>query len=93
MPAVDERAVADLLLEAAETHHRVYRIPDGDDPDWASWYADWLIHPSELPQPLHRTPVRSELVYLLVLLGKEVDDQQPWDQHYARRLAEHFAGD
>ena len=44
--------VADLLHEAAETHHVVYRIVDGDDPDWASWYADWLLNLSELPQLL-----------------------------------------
>ena len=35
--------IAELLHEAAETHHVVYRITDGDDPDWASWYADWLL--------------------------------------------------
>ena len=31
--------IAELLHEAAETHHVVYRIVDGDDPDWASWYG------------------------------------------------------
>jgi hypothetical protein len=85
--------VADLLREAAETHHRVYRITDGEDPDWASWYASWLIELSELPTLLGRRPVRSELVYLLVLLDKEVADQrivEPWEAHYARRLTEHF---
>lgn len=56
-------AISVLLHEAGETHHRVYRIVDGDDPDWASWYADWLISLSELPQLLGRRPVRSELVY------------------------------
>jgi hypothetical protein len=42
---MDDRTsrVADLLHEAAETHHTVYRITDGVDEDWASWYADWLI--------------------------------------------------
>ena len=30
------QAIADLLHEAAETHHRVYRIVDGADRDWAS---------------------------------------------------------
>jgi hypothetical protein len=35
--------VAALLHEAGETHHLVYRIVDGDDPDWASWYAQWLL--------------------------------------------------
>jgi len=48
---MDAVSIADLLHEAAETHHRVYRITDGADPDWASWYADWLIEHSELPQP------------------------------------------
>src|SRR5262249_59024685 len=38
-----------LLHEAAETHHRVFRIVDGADDDWASWYADWLVNLSELP--------------------------------------------
>jgi len=44
--------VAELLHEAAETHHRVYRIVDGADDDWASWYGDWLVRLSELPQVL-----------------------------------------
>ena len=92
--STDVEALADLLREAAETHHRVYRITDGEDPDWASWYADWLIDLSELPERLGRKPVRSELVYLLVLLTKEVTEQQPgedWERYYARRIAEHFA--
>jgi hypothetical protein len=85
--------IADALHEAAETHHRVYRITDGEDPDWASWYATWLIDLSELPEVLGRKPVRSELVYLLVLLDKEFTDQRPaerWEEYYARRVAEHF---
>ena len=57
--------VSALLHEAGETHHRVYRIVDGADDDWASWYADWLIKLSELPELLGTTPVRSELVYML----------------------------
>ena len=36
-----------LLNEAGETHHRVFRIVDGADDDWASWYAQWLIDLSE----------------------------------------------
>ena len=91
---MDADPVADLLHEAAETHHRVYRITDGEDPDWASWYANWLVNLSELPELVSRTPVRSELTYLLVLLDKEVTAGQvsePWEPYYARRLVEHFA--
>jgi len=85
--------VAALLHEAGETHHRVYRIVDGDDPDWASWYADWLLNLSELPQILGRMPVRSELVWLLVGLDKEYADVSPdtaWPDWYAARIVAHF---
>jgi len=86
--------VADLLHEAGETHHTVFRITDGDDPDWASWYADWLIRLSELPQILGTTPVRSELVWLLVQLDKDytaAGPDAPWPRWYAERLVEHFS--
>ena len=63
--------ISALLHEAGETHHRVFRIVDGADGDWASWYADWLTSLSELPALLGVKPVRSELTYLLVSLGKE----------------------
>ena len=90
----DVEAVAALLHEAAETHHRVYRITDGSDDDWASWYADWLTRLSELPELLGRAPVKSELVYMLVQLDKDFVASQPgegWEREYAARLLEHFA--
>lgn len=87
------RTVENLLHEAGETHHQVYRIVDGDDPDWASWYADWLIELSELPQLLGTKPVRSELVYMLVKLDKDFTEGSPggrWEDYYARGLTAHF---
>lgn len=81
--------VAALLHEAGETHHLVYRIVDGDDPDWASWYADWLLKLSELPEILGAAPVRSELVWLLVTLDKDytqANTDAPWPQWYAARI-------
>jgi hypothetical protein len=88
-------AVAGLLHEAAETHHRVFRITNGNDPDWASWYAEWLIDLSELPDLLGVMPVRSELVHLLVRLDNEYLRERPgmsWEEYYARQLIDHFAG-
>ncbi len=88
-----EEQVSALLHEVGETHHRVYRIVDGADDDWASWYADWLINLSELPALLGTKPVRSELVYLLVGLDKDytgADQDQPWESYYAGRIVGHF---
>jgi hypothetical protein len=90
----DPSAVADLLHEAAETHHVVYRITDGDDPDWASWYADWLLNLSELPELLGSRPVRSHLVHALVQLDRDYAAAAPderWEDWYADRLAERLA--
>ncbi len=88
----DVSAISKVLQEAAETHHRVYRIVDGADLDWASWYADWLIRLSELPQLLGATPVHSELVYLLVKLDKDYTRDNPsesWERYYASGIAQH----
>jgi hypothetical protein len=85
--------IALLLHQAGELHHQVYRITDGDDPDWASWYSDWLIRLSELPEILGTTPVRSELTYMLVKLDKEFNasaQAEPWQRFYARQLLARF---
>jgi hypothetical protein len=85
--------IAALLEEVGETHHVVYRIADGEDPDWASWYADWLVNLSELPEILGTKPVRSELVWLLVTLNREyttASPDLPWQQWYAERISRHF---
>jgi hypothetical protein len=85
--------ISELLHEAAETHHLVYRITDGDDPDWASWYADWLLALSELPELLPAPPVRSHLVHALVELDREYSTQVPggrWEDWYAKGLLERF---
>jgi hypothetical protein len=90
--------ISRLLHEAGKTHHRVFRIVDGADDDWASWYADWLVNLSELPALLGVKPVRSELTYLLVSLDKEYtaaqpsQPGQPWEPYYAEKIRDHFSG-
>jgi hypothetical protein len=86
--------LSDVLHEAGETHHVVFKIVDGADDDWASWYSEWLTRLSELPKILGRTPVRSELTYMLVRLDKEYTEAKPaerWEDHYARELIRHFS--
>jgi hypothetical protein len=91
--SVDDR-VAALLEEAAETHHIVYRITDGTDDDWASWYANWLLDLSELPDLLGARPVRSHLVHALVQCDHAYNTSapdEPWPRFYARTLTRRFS--
>jgi hypothetical protein len=84
------KQISALLHEVGETHHVVYRITDGEDADWASWYADWLIDHSELPELLGEAPVRSHLVAELVSLEGEYGAEQGWEDSYAGGLIERF---
>jgi hypothetical protein len=86
--------VRDLLHEAAETHHIVYRITDGTDEDWASWYAEWLTHLSELADLLGGPVVRSHLTHALVSLDREFTAKPPgtsWEEYYAEQLVSQFS--
>ena len=90
----DRRTLSELLHQAAETHHVVYRITDGEDPDWASWYADWLLDLSELPDLVGYRPVRSHLVHALVELDRRYEAESPderWEDWYAARLPDALA--
>ena len=90
---MDERTqqVSDLLHEAGEVHHIVYRMTDGADDDWASFYADWLIDHSELPEALGSPPTRSHLVHELVESERALDAAAGrWEDFYAERIIARF---
>ena len=91
--ATELKDLSELLHEVAETHHVVWKITDGTDPDWASWYADHLLRLTHFPDLIGKPVVRSELVYMLVKLDKDYSAQQPrerWEDYYAQKLIEHF---
>jgi NTP pyrophosphatase (non-canonical NTP hydrolase) len=92
---MDDRTqrVAGLLHEAGEVHHVVYRITDGADDDWASFYADWLTRHSELGDVLGDAPIRSHLVHELVECERAYADaapDEPWEGWYASRVVDRF---
>jgi hypothetical protein len=90
-----ETKISGILHEAAETHHIVFRITDGEDPDWATWYSEWLLRLSDLPSLLGAPPVRSELTWKLVGLDREYTSEpraERWEDHYARELVAYFGG-
>jgi hypothetical protein len=83
------KALSVLLHQAAETHHQVFSITDGDDPDWATWYADWLVNLSRFSDLVGAKPPRSAVTYQLVSLEREYSQSgssEAWEDFYATRL-------
>ena len=83
--------LAAILTEAGKLHHRYYRITGGEDADWATWYADWLVNLSELSEILGKKPARSAVTHLLVDLEKEHaagGGDEAWETFYARAFLE-----
>jgi hypothetical protein len=86
-------AIAVASQQPRSGPRRVFRIVDGADDDWASWYAQWLIDVSELPDLLGARPVRSELTYMLGGLDKQYTTEassEAWETYCARQILRHF---
>ena len=80
-----------LFEEVGQQHHEAFLETDGVDPEWPLWYADWLM--DKLPALLGTDLTKSELVYLLVRLGKEQPHQapgMPWSRTYAQFFARQY---
>lgn len=85
--------IADLLHQAGEVHHVVFSDTDGSDDDWATFYADWLLHHTTFARLLGRAPVRSHLTRDLVELDERYTNEKPgdpWPAWYARSLVEKY---
>jgi hypothetical protein len=81
--------IAQLLRQVGETHHVVFADTDGNDDDWATFYSDWLLAHSELPNLLGHRPIRSHLTRDLVELDEQysaASPSDPWPHWYAERL-------
>jgi hypothetical protein len=81
--------IAELLHQAGEVHHMVFADTDGNDDDWATFYSDWLLAHSKVPQLLAHRPIRSHLTRDLVELDEQYTRQnppEPWPAWYAARL-------
>jgi len=89
MPDDNLSELAELLHQAGEVHHVYFADTDGTDDDWATFYSEWLLRHTRLPQLLARTPVRSGLTRDLVVSDEEyvtTHPSEPWPLWYAKRL-------
>ncbi len=80
-----------LFNEVITAHHQAFVEVDGADADWPIWYAEFLR--DRLAELLGARFTKSELVYLLIGLDREVQRVAPganWQAYYARALLERY---
>lgn len=81
--------LAALFRQTGEAHHQAFAAADGEDPEWALWYAEYLH--DRLPPFLAAPLTRSRLVFCLVETDDEhrvTDPDAPWPEFYAQRVLE-----
>jgi hypothetical protein len=70
-----------------EAHHAAFEDTGGEDPDWASWYVDWLLEHSRICELLEGKPCGPELEAHLVALDRAYqreEPDEPWEVFYAK---------
>jgi len=82
--------LAGILERAEHVHAVVAEKTGGADPDWALFYAWWLLNWSDFATVLGRTPSLAELTVELTGLDaayRAGPQTQPWPRAYAESLA------
>jgi len=84
--------LTDLLRAAGAAHHDAFAHVNGEDPDWALWYAEFL-HPQVTSQ-FGFAISKAEMVECLLSAATEHQARAPetdWAAFYAALLLEHLA--
>lgn len=83
--------LATLLRETAKAHHAAFAAVNGEDPDWAIWYADYL-HPKI--ESFRFGITKAHLVECLLKADLEHaarGEGRDWAEFYAALFLEHLA--
>lgn len=81
-----------LLAEAGPAHHQAFAATDGEDPEWAGWYAVYVQ--GRLNGLLGTSLTVEEIAGLLTAAEKERAKHNPdaeWTHYYAEYLLEPYA--
>ena len=80
-----------LFEESGKAHHEAFSAVHGDDPEWAAWYANFLV--DRLAEYLGTTLNEAELANWLTHISKEHSTKAPgapWQQYYAEALTAQY---
>lgn len=86
--------IAELLMQTGHAHHQAFIEVNGEDPEWAKWYADYLYE--RLPSILGTVFTREQLTEILVALDQKQKSEAPdakWPAYYADELISRYAAE
>jgi hypothetical protein len=81
--------LAELLSRTAEAHHRAFAATDGADPDWPTWYANYLLENGFEHLAEGSTLSATDLSRLLIEADRQHRaevQETPWELFYAKLL-------
>lgn len=85
------RRLADLLGKTKQAHLEAYIETNGADPEWPTWYADYLV--DKLPEHLGVALTRSDIADQMVHLSQKQPQDAPdadWARYYAQSLLQQY---
>jgi len=83
------KQLAELFDRAGHAHHQAFLAVNGEDPEWAAWYAEWLL--DRLSRVLDRAYTVEELSALLQAADRNKRELAPttdWRTYYAQFFLE-----
>ncbi len=84
--------IADLLRQTGLAHHQAFIETNGEDAEWASWYAGYLLE--RLPAILGKDFTSEQLTELLIGLDKQQNADAPdaeWPEFYANQMLSRYS--
>lgn len=83
-----------LFEETGQAHHQAFLSTDGEDPEWAQWYADYAHDRIEalLDIAIGETELAALLEDIEEQRGRD-DPDSGWPRYYAEFFAERYGED
>ena len=78
----------ELLSQVGAAHHQTFAAADGEDPDWPTWYAGWLLVRLRGHSPAIEEPELVRLLEEAAQAHKDSAATEDWPAFYARFLSE-----
>lgn len=85
------KKLTELFMATGHAHHQAFIETDGEDPDWAIWYGNYLEEP--FAEILSIKLSADEITNQLISLDKNFTDASlsgHWTEFYADKLVETY---